>query len=329
MQFSQLKRREFITLLSGAAAWPLAVSAQQSALPVIGFLHSESANDTAHLLRAFNQGLREAGYVEGRNVAVEYRWAESRYEQLPALAADLVARHVALIAANGPAIEAARAATTTIPIVFFAGGDPVKLGLVASLARPGGDLTGITNMGVELGPKRLEILHELVPTAATLGVLVNPTFPDAEGQSEAVRQAAHAMSLQLHVLRASTAEDFDHVFAGLAEQRAGGLVIVTDPFFNTRQEQLAALALRHSMPTIYHNHEFVAAGGLAGYGNSSTDLWRQIGAYAGRILHGEKPADLPVQQPTKFELLVNLKTAKALGLIIPMTLQAAADEVIE
>ena len=329
MQFSQLKRREFITLLSGAAAWPLAVSAQQSALPVIGFLHSESANDTAHLLRAFNQGLREAGYVEGRNVAVEYRWAESRYEQLPALAADLVARHVALIAANGPAIEAARAATTTIPIVFFAGGDPVKLGLVASLARPGGDLTGITNMGVELGPKRLEILHELVPTAATLGVLVNPTFPDAEGQSEAVRQAAHAMSLQLHVLRANTAEDFDHVFAGLAEQRAGGLVIVTDPFFNTRQEQLAALALRHSMPTIYHNHEFVAAGGLAGYGNSSTDLWRQIGAYAGRILHGEKPADLPVQQPTKFELLVNLKTAKALGLIIPMTLQAAADEVIE
>ena len=329
MQFSQLKRREFITLLSGAAAWPLAVSAQQSALPVIGFLHSELANDTAHLLRAFNQGLREAGYVEGRNVAVEYRWAESRYEQLPALAADLVARHVALIAANGPAIEAARAATTTIPIVFFAGGDPVKLGLVASLARPGGDLTGITNMGVELGPKRLEILHELVPTAATLGVLVNPTFPDAEGQSEAVRQAAHAMSLQLHVLRASTAEDFDHVFAGLAEQRAGGLVIVTDPFFNTRQEQLAALALRHSMPTIYHNHEFVAAGGLAGYGNSSTDLWRQIGAYAGRILHGEKPADLPVQQPTKFELLVNLKTAKALGLIIPMTLQAAADEVIE
>jgi len=298
-------------------------------MPVIGFLHSESPELYAIHLRAFHQGLSESGYVEGRNVAIEYRWAQSHYDRLPELAADLVRRGVQVIAANGPAISAAKAAATTIPIVFFAGGDPVKLGLVASLARPGGNLTGITNMGVELGPKRLELLHELLPTVASFAVLVNPTFPGAETQSEVILAAARAMSWQLHVLHASTDRDFDHVFASLDEQRAGGLVIVTDPFFNTRQERLAALALRHATPTIYQNHEFVAAGGLAGYGNSFADLWRQIGGYTGRILKGEKPADLPVQQPTKFELIVNLKTAKALGITVPLTLQAAADEVIE
>ena len=330
----KIPRRDFIKLAGGAAAtWPLAARAQQpakdAAMPVIGFLHSETPDQYVPHLRAFRQGLGESGYVEGKNVAIEYRWAESQSDRLPALAADLVSRKVAVIATNGAAVGAAKAATATIPIVFFVGGDSVKLGLVASLARPGGNLTGVTNLGVELGPKRLELLHELAPAAAAFAVLVNPTFPGAEDQASAVQAAARSLSLQLHVLRAGTEGDLDKVFAGLGELRAGGLVVVTDPFFNTRQEQLAALALRYAMPTVYHNHEFVAAGGLAGYGNSSTDLWRQIGGYAGRILKGEKPSELPVQQPTKFELILNLKTAKALSLTVPITLQAAADEVIE
>jgi putative ABC transport system substrate-binding protein len=325
-----VKRREFITLVCGAVvAWPLAARGQQPAMPVIGFLHSESPALYAAHLRAFHQGLSEIGYVEGKNVAIEYRWAESKYNRLPELAADLVQRGVNVIAANGPAVPVAKAATATIPIVFFTGGDPVKLDLVASLSRPGGNLTGVTNLGVDLAPKRLQLLHELAPTAASVAVLVNPTFPGAGAQAEAVQSAARALSLQLHVLNASTERDFDTVFASLVELRTGGLVIVTDPFFNTRQEQLAALAVRYAIPTIYHNHEFVAAGGLAGYGNSSVDLWRQIGVYTGRILKGEKPADLPVQQPTKFELIINLKRAKALGLTVPVTLQSAADEVIE
>jgi len=327
-----VRRRDFIALGSVAASSflrPRAVHAQQPALPVIGFLHSESPTLYAAHLRAFRQGLSEAGYVEGKNVAIEYRWADSRYDRLPELATDLVRRRVNVIAANGPAVPVAKAATATIPIVFFTGGDSVKLGLVVSLSRPGGNLTGVTNLVVELAPKRLELLHELAPNAVSVAVLVNPTFPGAEGQAEAVQAAARALSLQLHVLNASTEGDFAAVFASLVELRAGGLVIVTDPFFNTRQEQLAALAVRYAMPTIYHNHEFVAAGGLAGYGNSFTDLWRQIGAYTGRILKGEKPADLPVQQPTKFELIINLKSAKALGLSVPVALQASADEVIE
>jgi len=231
--------------------------------------------------------------------------------------------------ANGPAIRAAKTATTTIPIVFFAGVDPVQAGIVASLNRPGGNLTGVTNLGTELGPKRLELLHELVPTATTFAVLVNPTYPDAAAQSEAAQAAAHALSLWLHVLHASTERDFDSLFATLAERRVAGLVIVTDPFFNNRQAQLAALALRHAIPTVFHTLEFVTAGGLAGYGNSNTDLWRQIGIYTGRILKGEKRADLPVMQPTKFELLINLNTAKALSLTVPDKLLVAADEVIE
>jgi putative ABC transport system substrate-binding protein len=331
MQFDQLKRREFITLLGGAAAaWPFAARAQQPAVPVVGFLHSEAPGRyTSPLLRAFRQGLSETGHVEGRNVAIEYRWAESRYDRLPELAADLVRRGVNVMTANGPAIQAAKTATTTIPIVFFAGGDPVKLGLVTSLAQPGGNLTGVTNLGTELGPKRLELLHELVPAATSFAVLVNPTYPDAAAQSEAAQAAAHALSLRLHVLHASTEHDFDSLFATLAERRVGGLVIETDPFFNNRAAQLAALALRHAMPIVFHTLEFVTAGGLAGYGNSSTDLWRQIGIYTGRILKGEKPADLPVMQPTKFELLINLNTAKALGVTIPPSLLVSADEVIE
>ncbi len=288
---AKIERREFITLLVGTAA--------------------------------------ESGHVEGRNVAIEYRWAESRYDRLPDLAGDLVGRGVNVIVANGPAIQAAKTATTTIPIVFFAGGDPIKLGLVASLAQPGGNLTGVTNLGTELGPKRLELLHELVPVATSFAVLVNPTYPDAAAQSEAAQAAARARSLRLDVFHASTERDFDSLFAALAERRVGGLVIVTDPFFNNRAAQLAALALRHAMPTVYHMLEFVTAGGLAGYGNSNTDLWRQIGIYTGRILKGEKPADLPVMQPTKFELLINLNTAKALGLTVPDKLLVTADEVIE
>jgi putative tryptophan/tyrosine transport system substrate-binding protein len=325
-----LKRREFITLLGGVAAWPLAARAQHQAMPVIGFLHSEAPGRyTSPILRAFRQGLSESGHVEGRNVAIEYRWAESRYDRLPDLAGDLVGRGVNVIVANGPAIQAAKTATTTIPIVFFAGGDPIKLGLVASLAQPGGNLTGVTNLGTELGPKRLELLHELVPVATSFAVLVNPTYPDAAAQSEAAQAAARARSLRLDVFHASTERDFDSLFAALAERRVGGLVIVTDPFFNNRAAQLAALALRHAMPTVYHMLEFVTAGGLAGYGNSNTDLWRQIGIYTGRILKGEKPADLPVMQPTKFELLINLNTAKALGLTVPDKLLVTADEVIE
>jgi putative ABC transport system substrate-binding protein len=326
-----MKRRAFIALVGGAAAaWPLAARAQQPAMPVIGFLHSEAPGRyTNPILRAFRQGLSESDYVEGRNVAIEYRWAESRYDRLPELAADLVRRGVNVVTANGPAIQAAKTGTRTIPIVFFAGGDPVKLGLVTSLARPGGNLTGVTNLGTELGPKRLELLHELVPAAKSFAVLVNPTYPDAAAQSEAAQAAARARSLQLHVLHASTERDFDSVFATLAERRVGGLVIVTDPFFNNRHAQLAALALRHAMPTVFHTLEFVTSGGLAGYGNSNTDLWRQIGIYTGRILKGEKPADLPVIQPTKFELLINLNTAKALGVTVPPQLLARADEVIE
>jgi putative tryptophan/tyrosine transport system substrate-binding protein len=327
---SYIERRKFLATLGGAAAWPLPARAQQVAMPVIGFLHSEAPGRyTSPILRAFRQGLSESGHVEGRNVAIEYRWAESRYDRLPDLAGDLVGRGVNVIVANGPAIQAAKTATTTIPIVFFAGGDPIKLGLVASLAQPGGNLTGVTNLGTELGPKRLELLHELVPAATSFVVLVNPTYPDAAAQSEAAQAAARARSLRLDVFHASTERDFDSLFAALAERRVGGLVIVTDPFFNNCAAQLAALALRHAVPTVYHMLEFVTAGGLAGYGNSYTDLWRQIGIYTGRILKGEKPADLPVMQPTKFELLINLNTAKALGLTVPDKLLVAADEVIE
>ena len=326
-----MNRRAFITLLGGVAAWPLAAHAQQPAMPVIGFLHGASPGPYAPFLRGFHQGLKEAGYTEGRNVAIEYRWAEDRYDRLPALAADLVDRHVTVIAApNTPAALAAKAATTTIPIVFLVGGDPVAIGLVASLARPGGNLTGVTNLTAQVGPKRLELLHALVPTAITVALLVNPSSPElAEPQSQELQVAARSLGLQLHVLNASTEREIDMAFATVVQLRPGGLVIVPDPFFTNRSDRLAALALRHAIPTVFHYPEFTAAGGLLSYGSNLRDLLRWSGLYTGRILKGEKPADLPVQQATKVELIINLKTARALGLEVPPSILVRADEVIE
>ena len=327
-----MKRRRFITLIGGAAvAWPLAARAQQPAMPVIGFLHSASPGLYAPFLPGFHQGLKEAGYTEGRNVAIEYRWAEDRYDRLPALAADLVDRHVTVIAAPAtPAVLAAKAATTTIPIVFLVGGDPVAMGLVASLARPGGNLTGVTNLTAQVGSKRLELLHALVPTAITVALLVNPSSPElAEPQLQELQVAARSLGLQLHVLNASTEREIDMAFATVVQLRPGGLVIVPDNFFTSSSDRLAALALRHAIPTIFQYPEFTAAGGLMSYGSNLRDLLRWSGLYTGRILKGEKPADLPVQQATKVELILNLKTAKALGLEVPTSILVRADEVIE
>jgi putative ABC transport system substrate-binding protein len=333
MPFDQLKRREFITLLGGAAAaWPLAARAQQPAMPVIGFLSSYSPDAFGQRVVAlFRQGLDEIGYVEGRNVAIEYRWATGQYDRLPEMAADLVRRQVAVIVASGGAASAraAKAATATIPIVFSSAGDPVELGLVDSLSRPGGNLTGTTNLNVEVGPKRLELLHELVPASAVMALLVNPTNPNAETQSRDAQAAARTLGLQLHIVRASTGREIDDAFTALAQLRPGGLVIGTDPFFNGQNERLAALALGHAMPAVYQNREFAVAGGLASYGGSTAENAHQIGIYAGRILRGEKPADLPVQQAAEVELIINLKTANALGLDVPATVLARADEVIE
>jgi putative tryptophan/tyrosine transport system substrate-binding protein len=327
-----MKRREFITLLGGTAmAWPLAARAQQPAMPVVGFLSSETPSGYAHRVAAFRQGLSEASYVEGRNVAIEYRWAEGHNDRLPALAADLVRRPVAVIAAAGiPSALAAKAATTTIPIVFLVGIDPVRLGLVASLARPGGNLTGVTSLNVEVGPKRLELLHEVVPSATSMALLVNPTNPSlAEPFSRALQAAARALGLQLHVLHASSEREIEAAFETLVKMRAGGLVIMPDQLFLARTEQLAALTVRHAVPSVHLFRKFAAAGGLMSYGSDEAEYYRLVGIYVGRILKGEKPSGLPVQQVTKVELIINLKTARALGLSIPLPLAGRADELIE
>ena len=328
-----MNRREFITLLGGAAvAWPLAARAQQPAVPVIGLLGTESPDLYAARLRMFRQGLRESGYVEGRNVAIEYRWAEGHYDRFPALLANLVSRNVAVIAAfaGAPPALAAKAATTTIPIVFVTAGDPIAMGLVASLSRPGGNITGVTSMAVELGPKQLEVVRELVPTAPAIALLVNPDTPANAGPfARAVEAAAANHGIKLHVLHARNDFDLDAAFAALPLVGAGALMIGSDPFFNSRVEQLVTLAERHRVATIYPFREYAVAGGLLSYGDSIVGAYRIAGAYAGRIVGGEKPSDLPVQQSTKIELIVNLKTANALGLTVPLPLLVRADEVIE
>jgi putative ABC transport system substrate-binding protein len=311
--------------------WPLAARAQQPAMPVIGFLNTASPEPFAHLVAAFRRGLGEAGYVDGQNVAIEFRWAEGRYDRLPALAAELVRRPVAVLATSGgdPALLAARAATTTIPIVFATGGDPVALGYVASLSRPGGNLTGVTQLTSMLEAKRIGLLLELVPKADPIAVLINPDWPAAAAQLKDAQAAAASIGVRLVVLNASTESEFMPAFATLVQQRAGALTISADPFFNSRRNQLVALAARHRIPTIYEFREFAAAGGLMSYGTSLADAYHQVGTYAARILKGAKPAELPVVQSTRFEFVINLNTAKALGLEVPPGLSARADEVIE
>jgi putative ABC transport system substrate-binding protein len=325
-------RRKLIVALVTAAAWPLAARGQQqTAVPVIGFLSSQSPAPFASLTAAFLQGLKEAGFVDGKNVAIEYRWAEGQFDRLPALAADLVAREVTVIVATGgePSVFAAKAATNRIPIVFTAGGDPVRQGLVDSLNRPGGNLTGMFFLATAVESKRLGLLRELVPNAAKIAVLWNPNSPGGAPQLREIQDAAHAVGQELIVLGASSETEIDKSFAAIADHRIGALLVAADPLFTNRRDQILALAAHHALPAIYYLREFAAFGALMSYGASLPEAFRQVGTYTGRILNREKPGDLPIMQPTKFELIINLKTAKALGLSIPATLLAQADEVIE
>jgi putative tryptophan/tyrosine transport system substrate-binding protein len=326
-----MRRRNLMTILAGAVAYPLFASAQQKTMPVIGFLSSRSAGESEPNLAAFHRGLSETGYVDGQNAAIEYRWAGGRYDQLPSLAADLVGRNVNVIVAAGgtPSARAAKNATSMIPIVFTAVADPVGTGLVASLARPGGNLTGVSTMSTELTPKLLELLSEVVPQIGLIALLVNPNVADAEPTIRDAQAAARTKALQLSIVRASTEGEIDGAFASLVQLHADALLIETDPFFFSRRDHIVALALRHAVPAIYEQREYAAAGGLISYGSSLADAYHQAGISAGKILNGAKPADLPVQQPTKFDLVVNLKTATALGLTIPPSILARADEVIE
>jgi ABC-type uncharacterized transport system substrate-binding protein len=326
-----MKRRAFIALIGGAAAWPLAARAQQPAMPVIGFLSSRSPDESAPDVAKFRQGLAQVGYVENQNVAIEYRWAENRYERLPALATDLVGRQVAVIAALGGPVTAlaVKAATKTVPFVFITGVDPVKLGLVASFARPGGNATGLNIFITAVEAKRLGLLRELVPTAARIAVIVNPNSPEVDSQLDDVQTAAGAIGWELRILRVGTEGEFDTAFATLAQSAVQALLVAADPFFNSRRERIVALAARHKIPAICEARGYAAAGGLMSYGPNILDMYRQVGVYTGQILKGVKPADLPGIQPTALELVINLKTAKSLGLEIPPTLLARADEVIE
>ena len=327
-----MRRREFITLVGGATvAWPLAARTQQRAMPVIGFLGGGSADAFAHVVAAFHQGLNETGFIEGRNVAVEYRWAEGQYDRLPALAAELIGRPVVVIVATGGdvGVRAAKTATTTIPIVFTSGSDPVAAGFVSSLNRPGSNVTGVSLFVSLLEVKKLDLLRELVPTAAVIGFLLNPNNPRVDVDTADMQAAARAVGKQLIILKAGRERDFDAVFANLAQQRVDALVVHTEPFFLSRRDYLVELAARRAIPTIYGLREFAAPGGLISYGTKLSDSYRQVGIYTGKILKGAKPTDLPVEQPTKFEFVINLKAAKALGLEIPPMLLARADEVIE
>jgi putative ABC transport system substrate-binding protein len=326
-----MRRREFIAFVGTAAAWPLAARAQQPNMPVVGFLNVASSDGYRPRTAAFRQGLQETGYAEGQNVAIEYRWAEGRSDRLPAMVGDLIHRQVAVIAATGTqAALAAKAATKTIPIVFETGGDPIQLGLVASLSRPSGNVTGVTQLNAQIVPKELEVLHELLPTAKTVALLVNPASPAvADEETREAASATQMLGLELHVLKASTEAQLEAVFANLSQSQISGLVVGPEGFFASHIGQLAALAVRHKVPTVYTGREFAAAGGLVSYGATTTSAYHLAGVYTGRVLKGEKPADLPVQQATKFELYINFKTAKALGITVPLPLSGRADEVIE
>jgi putative tryptophan/tyrosine transport system substrate-binding protein len=330
MQFDQLKRRQFITLLGGAAVWPLAARAQHSAKPVVGFLHAASLEANRNPVEAFVRSLSQTGYAEGKNVAIEYHWANGQYDRLPALAAELVRRQVSVIAAGTPvAALAAQKATTSIPVVFGLGSDPVKDGLVANLARPGGNITGATFFSNLLDAKRLSLLHQLAPDAKVIAVLLNPKNANAELEKQDTQEAARTLGLELVVVQASTEREIDDSVGSLSQQHARALLVAGDAFLNGRADQIAKLAVRYALPTCFTLHQSAAAGGLMSYGADITDTWRQVGKYVGRILKGEKPGDLPVQQPTKFEFIVNLTTAKALGLTIPASLLSLADELID